>query len=163
MRILITYGSAYFDDWACSLMLCCNEFLLVILSKLGLLLRAALYSFPMVPIKFCFRFLFLGVGSRNKRKCRSCKGICFGVRNACAKRRYHFVFFTKWVSVRADRNFDGASDFRGTGYQSQTNAGAFSYELVLTCLLEHRNLAYNFSTTSCIIIISPELQKRKSC
>jgi hypothetical protein len=70
--------------------------------------------------------------------------VCFLGRNACAKRRYHFVFFAKWVSVRADRNFDGASDFRGTGYQSQTNAGAFSYELVLTCLLEHRNLAYTF-------------------
>lgn len=68
--------------------------------------------------------------------------VCFWGRNACAKRRYHFVFFAKWVSVRADRNFDGASDFRGTGYQSQTNAGAFYYELVLTCLLEHRNLAY---------------------
>ncbi len=53
-------------------------------------------------------------------------------------------FFAKWVSVRAERNFDGASDFRGAGYQSQTNAGAFSYELVLTCLLEHRNLAHTF-------------------
>jgi TRAP-type uncharacterized transport system fused permease subunit len=60
MRLLTAYGSACFDDWACLLLLCCNEFLLVILSKLGLLLRAALYSFPMGSVSLCFRFLSLG-------------------------------------------------------------------------------------------------------
>jgi hypothetical protein len=78
VRLLIAYGSAYFDDWACSLLLCCNEFLLVVLSKLGLLLRADLYSFPMGSVNFCSRFLFLGFWSRNKRKCRSCKGYVLG-------------------------------------------------------------------------------------
>jgi hypothetical protein len=46
--------SACFDDWACCLLLCCcNKFL----TKLALLLRAALYSFFMESVNFCFRFL----------------------------------------------------------------------------------------------------------
>jgi len=50
--------SACYDDWACCLLLCCcNKFLLEIRTKLGLLLRAALYSFFMESVNFCFRFL----------------------------------------------------------------------------------------------------------
>ncbi len=72
------------------------------------------------------------------------QGVCFWVEMLVPRGVTTLFFFAKWVSVRAERNFDGASDFRGAGYQSQTNAGAFYYELVLTCLLEHRNLAYTF-------------------
>lgn len=101
LRLVNAYGSACFDDWACFLLLCCNEFLLVALTKLGLLLISALCAFCMESVNFCFRFLFLGFESGiSIRVCRS-KGMFLGSKCLCQEALP--LCFLRKVGVGASR------------------------------------------------------------